>query len=469
MIYLNNNKKLTGGSFTFDGKVKAISNNAINKDIFKEFWNRFSYTYSDLEITEINSLEFIVGNPQKIELNGNSYAINVDNNGIYLVGDNTNSLIWAFMTLIDQIKIREENNKTSLLIECFTLAETPLIKNRIVHYCIFPETKLYEFERFIRFCGALKYTHIILEFWGMLKYDALSELAWDNAFTKEEIKPIINLANDLGIEVVPMLNCWGHASSSRVIFGKHVVLDQNLSLASYFTEDGWCWDIKKDKVKILLSKMRNELIELCGSGNYFHIGCDEAYNFNLRDKENMDLICDYVNEIALELKEKNRKTIMWGDMLISRRTEFNPKNRYCCYSPSIDSEKYMLNKISKDIIIADWQYTCEYAPVETALIFKDAGFNVALCPWDRSAEQLYSCTTTVKDNELFGFIHTTWNSLAMGMPYVAIASVTSFENSAPSLMTMRPRTAGLLRKVYDCKGEYEKSGWANIQTGVGIK
>ena len=33
MIYLNNNKKLTGGSYTFDGKVKAISNNAINKDV----------------------------------------------------------------------------------------------------------------------------------------------------------------------------------------------------------------------------------------------------------------------------------------------------------------------------------------------------------------------------------------------------------------------------------------------------
>ena len=47
----------------------------------------------------------------------------------------------------------------------------------MIHFCVFPETTLFEFRRFVRFCGVLGYTHFIPEFWVSLKYDALKELA----------------------------------------------------------------------------------------------------------------------------------------------------------------------------------------------------------------------------------------------------------------------------------------------------
>ena len=59
--------------------------------------------------------------------------------------------------------------------------------------------------------------------------------------------------------------------------GKHVVLDQDSSLQSYFSDEGWRWDIKKPKVRKLLRSIREELMELCGDSGYFHIGCDESY------------------------------------------------------------------------------------------------------------------------------------------------------------------------------------------------
>ena len=442
--------------FVFEKSVTAKSHACLNKDIFFEFFNNFTFNNSALKIETSNELSFIIGSVSKPILNGNSYAINVEEKGICLLAKSEKDLIYAFMTLLDKIKISDDN---IVYIPCFNICETPLIENRMVHFCVSPQIKLKDFERFVRFCGALKYSHIIVEFWGMLKFDALKELSWNFAYSKEEIKPIIKLANDLGIEIVPMFNHWGHASGARVIHGKHVVLDQNLSLQPYFSEDGWSWNIKSEKVKKLLKEVRSELISLCGKGEFFHIGCDEAYNFNLTEKENMDAICDYINEINLELNSLGRKTIIWGDMFISRRQDFNPKNRYCCYSPNIDSEKYMLAKINKNIIIADWQYTCEYAPVETSLIFKEAGFNTILCPWDRSAEELYSCTSTIKENNLFGLIHTTWNTLDMGMPFVAMASVASFEDSKPSVMAMRPKTAALFRKIYKTNGDFNSAGW----------
>lgn len=61
----------------------------------------------------------------------------------------------------------------------------------------------------------MKYTHVVLEFWGMLQYDALPEMAWpEKSFSKDQIKPLIQAAHSYGMEVIPMLNHLGHATQS---------------------------------------------------------------------------------------------------------------------------------------------------------------------------------------------------------------------------------------------------------------
>jgi hypothetical protein len=160
--------------------------------------------------------------------------------------------------------------------------------------------------------------------------------------------------------------------------GKHVVLDQNPTLQTYFSDDGWCWDIRKPKVKELLRQIRGELIELCGDSKYFHIGCDEAYHFDFTE-ENMNALSGFINEISDELTAIGRRTIMWGDMLLYRHSHYNKDNRYACNAPSPEVETYFLKNLKKDIIIADWQYNSPVAPVETADVFAEAGFDCLLC------------------------------------------------------------------------------------------
>jgi hypothetical protein len=258
-----------------------------------------------------------------------------------------------------------------------------------------------------------------------------------------------------------MFNHWGHASACRVIHGKHVVLDQNLSLQSYFSEDGWCWDICKDKVKALLRQIRNELIELCGEGSYFHIGCDEAYNFEFT-KENMDFICNFINEIADDMNEKDRRIIAWGDMFLYRHPHYDPANNYTCNAPTAEAEEYMLGHLDKRVIIADWQYTCPKAPVETASVFRNAGFDCLLCPWDTGRPHTKAAIDTVKDQALMGFIHTTWHTLSKGMPYVLLAAVGDFDASCGNSPT-RTYAASLLRKAAPVNGDYRKAGWSKSQ------
>jgi hypothetical protein len=124
----------------------------------------------------------------------------------------------------------------------------------------------------------------------------------------------------------------------------------------------------------------------------------------------------------------------------------------------------MLEQLHRNLIIADWQYDAVQSPVETAAVFARAGFECLLCPWDRGTAQMSAVLSTVKEQTLMGFLHTTWHTLSKGMPYVTIAAVGGFECVDKRGMTrMGTRTAALLRKVMSIGGDYAKAGWSKIQ------
>ena len=463
MVFNPRNIAKTEGSFTFSGNINAVAHSSLNKSIIKEFWHNFTFKSSTLNISESDELVFSVGNVKAVSLDGCDYSINIEKDGFCVYAENEQNLIHGFMTLLDRFVAVDREDLLAIEIDCCEIKDKPIIENRMVHFCIFPETGLWEVQRFVRFCAALKYTHVVLEFWGMLKLDCMSELSWSHGYTKEQIKPIIKEANDLGLEIIPMFNHWGHASGSRVMHGKHVVLDQNPMLQTYFSEDGWCWDIKKPKVKKLLSQIRAELTEICGNGRYFHIGCDEAYNFELT-KENMDFICEYINEISDEMTSQNRRIIAWGDMFLYRHPYYNSTNKYACNAPSAEAEQYMLERLSRDVIIADWQYNPTEKPVETAEVFTKAGFDCLLCPWDKGLSQMRAISDTITEQSLMGLLHTTWHTLSKGMRFVTVAAIAGFESlGTRELRQMRGCTAPLLRKVMPINGDYEKAGWSKRQ------
>lgn len=456
--------KKTDGCFTFGAGVSATANVCLDNNSIKEFWRGFCCQSSELEITASNELIFLIGNAAKPELDGNQYAVNIEKTGVCVVGDSEKGLINGCMTMLDLIEVKEINGENAVFeIGCGVFRENPRIKNQMAHFCIFPETGLWELERFIRFCAALKYSHVVLEFWGMLKYDCLKELGWSFAFSKEQIRPIIKTANELGLEIIPMFNHWGHASASRALHGKHVVLDQNPKFQPLFSDDGWTWNIQKPEVQELLRKIRNELIDLCGEGNYFHLGCDEAYNFEITP-ENHTVLTDYLNGISYELKEKGRRAIVWGDMLIAKH-DWKTGNHYTANCESAELEQMIFADLDRNIVIADWQYSVREAPVETALIFKEAGFDTIICPWDRTCgDSVTPCVETAKEHQLFGVMHTTWNTLSKGMPDVLKTAFKLWsDNKNSPFEFFVTNSARFMRRVYPVNGDYEKAGWSKKQ------
>ncbi len=463
MIFQPQNLILTEGAYLIPETVDATAHPALCKAIFSELWHNFAYQSSTLTLREADEFCFAIGIAKRLPLDGFSYTVNIEPEGICISADSRQSLIHGMMTLLDRIQPTEIDGALRATVDCAEIRERALIPVRMVHYCIFPKTALWELRRFLRACAALKYTHVILEFWGSLRYDCMKELAWQQAYNKEEIRPIIAEARDLGLEIIPMFNHWGHATGDSVNGGKHVVLDQNPALQSYFSEDGWCWDIKKPKVRALLRSIRRELTELCGEGDYFHIGCDEAYNFPLTEESAVE-ICEIINDINREVREEGRRTIAWGDMLLYRHEHYNKPRNYACHAPSAEIERLMLSHLDRDVIVADWQYEIEQAPVESVPVVKEAGFDCLLCSWDRGIPQMKAVLSTVREQQIMGYIHTTWNTLSQGgYAYLMLAAVGGFERiDRYKRGAMLTCTAALLRKVMPAQGDHQKAGWREI-------
>ncbi len=452
---MSNDKK---EKFYLTKQTPVFAHSCIFSQTLKDFWQNCSVNTHALQGEETKEYVFRSGKVKMPTLEDSEYAVSVQKSGAYAIAKNEKSLIRAVVSLAQKIEL-DENIRP--YVSCCEYKSKPLVQNQMTHFCIFPETELYEIEKFVRLCGVIGYTHIILEFWGMLKYDCMKELAWTHAFSKEQLRPIIRVANEFGMDVVPMFNHWGHASASRHMNGKHVVLDRDPALCNHFTDFGWCWNYKNPDTKNLLRSVREELFDLCGKGEFFHIGCDEADGFDF-EKESIDEFCSFIRETTDDLARLGRRPVLWGDMFVARHPEFDKENAYCTNSKSLESENAFLSKLDKRVVIADWQYDCRKYPVETSYVFKNRGFDTLICPWDRSIENSHSCAVTARDG-FFGIIHTTWHTLSSGYPLV-LSTALSVNGYPPKDMGFLGRkTADLLRKAFPANGDYKKAGWAKNQ------
>ena len=392
-------------------------------------------------------------------------VLEITEQGVSITGTDPAATMCGFITMLERIEYDRASD--SFRIPCGHIKEKPHMAFRSVHLCLFPETPLRFVKKCIRACGIAKYSHIVLEFWGMLKLDCLAELAWPFAHTKEEIRPLIEEARALGMEIIPMFNHLGHASANRELYGKHVVLDQNPRLEYLFNTHGWEWDFESGEVYDLLTKVRRELIELCGEGSYFHLGCDEAYSLGYGENR-AEALCRYLNRIAADLREQGRRTIIWGDMLLLRRDYVGESQRYSCNMENVEIYRTLIDGLDKDIIIADWQYhlTCDEWKSSTAL--RQAGFDVICCPWDNQANAR-SAIVNVRNQDLMGIMHTTWHTLSKGFPIMLYSGRAAYSGETEvKPKEVRFSAAEVARRVLPAQGVYEDAGWSEKVIGPGL-
>lgn len=399
--------------FVFGEKVEARACACLDKELFARLFKGFCFSCGELNITAGEKKKIVIGKEQEVAFDEcDEYAIKIAADGVTVVGRDRKTLARGFIDLLTRIEAENLTKKREFRLACGDIHGKFSVGIRMAHLCVFPETDLFTLTQRIRALGALRYTHLIIEFWGMLKFDCMAELSWRGmAFEKDEIAPLIREARGMGMEIVPMFNHLGHAPASRMVSGKHVVLDQNPMLQHLFTPDGWAWDIESVEVRELLKKIRAELYELCGEGEYVHLGCDESFihSAGYADK---GLVGDYIADAVRAAEAEGRRAIIWGDMLLCGEEVgcAGGKYYYECNEKNPADAKLLRSKLPRSVVIADWHYDVLEGPIVTSIFLKNEGFDVIGCPW-YNKKNIKAHLDTVKSEGLFGAMLTTWHTL----------------------------------------------------------
>ena len=444
--------------FIFKGNVVASCDEWLNNKSVKNLWHSFCFTQSILTFETGADFTFKIGNaPMPTLESDKEYALTVSPKGISIIGRDYGGLMRGFLSML--MKIELDNGY--LKIKSVSQQSNYRLQNRMIHICVFPENDLYFIKKLIRLAALCQYTHIVIEFWGMLQYDCLRELAWPQAFTKEQARELITECRELGVEPIPMFNQLGHASAARSCYGKHVVLDQNPTLQPLFTPDGWAWDIDSDEVFDLLKQVRGELYDLFGDGEYMHIGCDEAHYIS-RTPELRAKLPEYLHRLTQEVAKEGRRPMLWMDMLIEKG-KF--KDCYAACNPE-DVQKLMSSLSDKSVLV-DWQYGVKSAPVESLVHLKDSGFDAIGAPWF-DPNNYKAHIDTVADNNFYGVMLTTWHTIKDNMPRIlgcakqlGASTFAWSQNSGDE-----EEVATMLRRLSFEGNTYADCGWAKEQIEV---
>lgn len=441
-----------------DNKTTVIADARMNNETVKKLWHSFTLTAGEICFEKGEDFTFCLGDTQlPIRPEGKEYVLKVDENGVAIVGKDYGGLMRGFMSLLMKI----EQDKTTFKIKTVWEESNYKIVNRMIHICVFPENDLYFIKKLIRLSALCQYTHIVIEFWGMFQYDCLKELSWPQAYTKDEVKELVRECKELGIEPIPMFNQLGHASASREIYGKHVVLDQNPCLQRLFTPDGWAWDIESEEVFALLKQARAELYDVFGEGEYFHLGCDEARSIT-QNKELREKLPAFLERLTHEVEAEGRRPMLWMDMLLERDIFPN-----CYTSGEKDEVEALRGATAPSTVFIDWQYGCHESPVPSLLSLKDCGRDAMGAPW-YNASNYSAFINTVADNDMHGIMLTTWDTLKDRMPSIPGCAkkcgAALFVWSATS--TIHMETATLMRRVSFEGNTYLDCGWAKEQIEI---
>ncbi len=194
-----------------------------------------------------------------------------------------------------------------------------------------------------------------------MEFDSHPELRAPQAWSKDELRALIDFARDNYIEVIPLVTVLGHANWFAI---RHPELkepghDPNIAC------------VRLPETNQLIADVFDEVIELF-QPKTFHIGMDECWwkTLSLPEEERCPRCTGHWADIVAEqaaffrnyLAERGIRAMMWGDMLLPEHNGGAPYHA-----------ARALERIPKDMMIANWSWSL--AP-DSSKRFRDVGLDV---------------------------------------------------------------------------------------------
>ncbi|HWR49535.1 MAG TPA: glycoside hydrolase family 20 zincin-like fold domain-containing protein [Bryobacteraceae bacterium] len=380
--------------------------------------------------------------------NGEKYLLETHAGKVVIVAPTPRGLLYGGMTLLQMAAKGSAGWEVSEA----RIVDYPQLGFRSLHICIFPNTELEGVRQAILLAARFKYNAIVLETWASLKSVKRPETAYEHSYSPAQIRPLVQLGQALQMEMIPMLNSWGHASGMRGSSSQHVVLDRFPQFKPLYEEDGWSFCLTNPDIYGHLFDRYEELMELFDHPKYFHLGLDEAWGHRglmasdrCRGENPRDTLDQHLKKIVAYFTARKVRVFMWHDMFIQRDHpqlgRLSPANSV----PPFNSH-LVLDNLPKDVIMAAWNYN---ASNEWPVIryFHEKGFPVVACPW-KVRKNAVAMVDAAKKLGAMGMMQTTWDSLDVTLPTVGEAGVVAWTEPGFSIDTL-PYDGGFLKPIRD--------------------
>lgn len=176
---------------------------------------------------------------------------------------------------------------------------------------------------------------MILEYEASFPFQKHATLRNKQAFTQAEVKDIVGYCNSLGIDVIPLQNCFGHC--------EYILRHERYALLREDSKEvSQVCPLKIEDAKAIFREIFQEVAALHPSP-YFHIGADETYLLgSCRQCSKVDksrLFVNYVKAMSDLVREMGKQPVIWADIILK-----HPE---------------AIQELPKDIIYVDWNYGWE--------------------------------------------------------------------------------------------------------------
>lgn len=257
----------------------------------------------------------------------------------------------------------------------------------------------------------LKVNHFELYIEGFsFDYLSFSHICEDgNNITCEEMRRIDTYCKERFIDFVPNQNCLGHMTSWLATdkYNDLQEIDEGIEVFGKTFPPSTINPLDKRSLE-LVEKMTDDILPNFTS-NYFNVNLDEPFELGKgKSKEKADefgigkVYLDYVKKIHKMVSERNKKMLMWGDV--------------------VSNHPEILDELPKDITLLEWGYDRNSPFERNAKRIAEAGFDFYLCPgtngWltiagrtENMLKNIESANVNAKKFGAKGVLNTDWGDM----------------------------------------------------------
>ena len=326
------------------------------------------------------------------------YLLSVGGDGVFVRAKDCAGFMHAVQTLKQLVAVTADGRA---FFRAVSIRDWPSLPFRGVHMFTGGKgPKLH--EKLIRdVIAACKMNRIVLQS-EYIEWESHPELHHpEYGMPKDEVRGLLNLCHEFGIEVIPLVMSLGHCQWMFET-GHHADLAED-------PDAQWAYCVTNPKTYEFIYEIYDEALGLF-KPKYFHIGHDEFHHrgrvpfresskpYTVEELFTMDTIRHH-----RWFAERGVKLMMWGDMLLG--IDEGPD---ACHAESPASAKKLRAELPKDIFVADWHYVDTAPERYTNLAaFKADGFDTVASTWNRPGN-ITNFAKAAYDNGSRGLLQTTW-------------------------------------------------------------